>query len=272
MSDQNPLDRPNTTNLGWRIQQLRLRRGLQQKTLARLANVDAAFLNRMERGRSSRSRPKPETIHRLLDALDATPAEREAVFHVEVPPLSEGEIQSCVSEIEADYERAPEPMVLVDDRWNRWYINELGRRMFALSDDEYRRCLGRTTLDAFVDPEQPLYSRYSEEHRELQFAQRLIIFKTFFAAQQFDTWYLAVEDYVKRFPLGRRVWEHPESYVPPIFMFSQEVTMTDPQGRIYMLAAQADILLKSPRFMLVQLRPRDEETRRLLATLHAAEA
>ncbi|HVG00621.1 MAG TPA: helix-turn-helix domain-containing protein [Chloroflexia bacterium] len=272
MSDQNPLDRPNTTDLGWRIQQLRIRRGLQQKTLARLANVDAAFLNRMERGRSSHSRPKPETIHRLLDALDATSAEREAVFHVEVPPLSDEEIQSCVAEIKSTYEHAHEPMVLVDGRWNRWYINEVGRRMFALSDDEYRRCLGRTTLDAFVDPEQPLYSRYSDEHREFQFAERLIIFKTYFTAQQFDTWYLAIEDYVKRFPLGRRVWEHPESYVPPTFMFSQEVTMTDPAGRIYRLAAQADILLKTPRFMLVQLRPRDGETQRLLSELHTTES
>ncbi|HEX8221240.1 MAG TPA: helix-turn-helix domain-containing protein [Chloroflexia bacterium] len=272
MSDQNPPHRPNTTALGWRIQQLRVRRGLQQKALARLANVDAAFLNRMERGRSSRSRPKPETIHRLLEAMDASPDERAAVFHVEAPPPSEEEIQTCVAEIATTYEHAPEPVVLIDDRWNRWYINGIGRRMFELSDDEYRRSLGRTTFDAFVDPEQPLYSRYPDEHREFHFAQRVIIFKTFFAAQQFDSWYLAVVDYITRFSMGRKVWEHPESYVPPTFMFSQDVTMEDLQGRTYRLAAQADILLRTPRFMLVSLRPADEETQRLLSALHAAGA
>jgi transcriptional regulator with XRE-family HTH domain len=272
LSYHKQLDRNDTTDLGWRIQQLRMRRGLQQKALARLANVDAAFLNRMERGRSRRSKPKPETIHRLLNALDATPAEREAVFHVELLPPSAEEVRACVAEIQVEYEHAPEPVVLVDDRWNRWYINTLGRRMFWLEDDEYQRCLGLHTLGAFVDPEQSLYSRYSEEHREFHFAQRVITFKAFFAAQQFDTWYLAVEDYLKRFALGRRVWEHPETYAPPTFMFSQEVTFTGPEGQVYRLTAQADILLRTPRFMPVLLRPRDEETRSLLAALHAAGA
>jgi transcriptional regulator with XRE-family HTH domain len=272
LSDQKQLDQNDTTDLGWRIQQLRVRRGLQQKALARLANVDAAFLNRMERGRSRRSKPKPETIHRLLDAMQATPAEREAVFHVEVPPPSDEEIRACVAEIEAAYELAPEPIVLVDDRWNRWYINTLGRRMFALEDQDYRRSLGLNTLGALVDPEQPLYSRYSEEHREFHFAQRVTTFKAFFAAQQFDRWYLAVEAYLTRFPLGRRIWEHPETFTPPLFMFSQEVTFRDPQGRTFRVTAHADILLKNPRFMPVQFRPRDEETRVLLATLHAAQS
>jgi hypothetical protein len=122
-----------------------------------------------------------------------------------------------------------------------------------------------------VDPEQPLYSRYSEEHREYHFAQRVITFKAFFASQQFDTWYLEVEQFLKRFPLGRRIWEHSESFAPPIFMLSQEVTFRDPQGRTFRFTAHVDILLKNPRFMVVQLRPRDEETRDLLAVLHAAE-
>jgi transcriptional regulator with XRE-family HTH domain len=262
---QNQID---TTDLGWRIQQLRLRRGLQQKALARLANVDAAFLNRLERGGARRSRPKPETIHRLLDALYATSAEREAVFRVEVSPLSGEEIQAYVAEIAADTERLQEPIMLIDDRWYHWYINGIGRRMFGLSEEEYQRSLGVHTLGAYVDPAQPLYSRYNDERREYHFAQRVLSFKLFFAAQQFDRWYLDVEGYIKSFPMGRKIWDRPEVYAPPTFMLSHEGTYRDPKGRTYRLMGQVDILLKNPRFMLIQLKPQDAETRALLESLH----
>ncbi|MDQ3706266.1 MAG: helix-turn-helix domain-containing protein [Chloroflexota bacterium] len=261
----------DTTDAGWRIKQLRLRRGLQQKALAQLANVDAAFLNRLERGGSRRSKPKPETIYRLLEALQATPAEREAVFHMEVPPPSDEEIEAFVAEIASELELSPEPSVLVDNRWYRRYINRVGRRMYGLTDDEYRRSVNVHTLAAYVDPDQPIYSRYRDEDRLYHFARRVLTFRIAFAAQQFDSWYLDVERYLKRFPMGRSVWENTELVVPPTFMLSQEVTYQDPQQRIYRLMGRVDILLKDPRFMLLQLSPQDDETRRLLDALNAEE-
>ena len=262
--EQNRID---TTELGWRIKQLRLRRGLQQKVLAHLAKSDAAFLNRLEHGGSTRSRPKPETIHRLLDALQATPSERGAVFHVEVPSLTDEEMAAQVAEIAAEIELAPEPITLVDDRWYRRHINRIGRRMYGLSDEEYRRSINVHTFASYLDPTDPLYSRYPEEDRLPDFARRIITFRTYFADQQFDSWYLAVERFVKSFPEGRAIWENTGNVVPPTFLLSQEVRYRDPQGRIYRIMGRADILLKNPRFMLLQLWPNDEETRRLLESL-----
>lgn len=261
----------NTADQGWRIKQLRLRRGLQQKALAQLASVDAAFLNRLERGGSRRSKPKPETIYRLLDALRATPTEREAVFHMEVPPPSDEEIEAFVAEIASELELSPEPAVLVDNRWYRRYINRVGRRMYGLTDDEYRRSVNVHTLAAYVDPEQPIYARYRDADRLYHFARRVLTFRIAFAAQQFDSWYLEVERYLKQFPMGNSVWDNTELVVPPTFMLSQDVTYQDAQQRIYRLAGRVDILLKDPRFMLLQLSPQDDETRRLLASLNAQE-
>ena len=272
MADHTQRDLNNTlepTDPGWRIKQLRLRRGLQQKELARLANVDAAFLNRLERGGSRRSKPKPETIHRLLDALQATPTEREAVFHVEVPPLSDEEIAAFVAEVGPELELLPGPAVLVDDRWFRRYINGIGRRMYGLTDDEYGRSVNVHTLLAYVDPEQPIYSRYLEAERLYHFARRVLTFRVAFAHRQFDSWYLGVEDALKRFEVGASVWENTEFVVPPTFMLSQEVTYRDSQQRIYRLMGRVDIMLKNPRFMLLQLWPQDDETRLLLDSLRA---
>lgn len=253
--------------MGWRIQQLRKRRGLQQKALARLAKVDAAFLNRLERGVSRRSRPKPETVRRLLDALQATNAEREAVFHIEAPPLAHEEMEAQVAEIAGDIELAPDPMVLVDDRWFRRYINRMGRRMYGLTGEEYRRSLNVHMLAAYVDPQQPLHSRYLEEERVYHFARRALTFRLYFAGQQFDSWYLDIERYLKSFPIGESVWDNLSTVEPPTFMFSQEVNYQDPQQRIYRLTGRADYLFRNPRFMVLQFWPRDEETRRLLEAL-----
>ncbi|MDQ3929783.1 MAG: helix-turn-helix domain-containing protein, partial [Chloroflexota bacterium] len=225
--------RPNTTDLGWRVKQLRLRRGLQQKALARLANVDAGFLNRLERGGTGRSKPKSETIYRLLDALQATAAEREAVFHVEVPTLPEEQVREFVAEIAAEYELSPDPVVLLDDRWFRRYINRAGRRMYGLTNDEYRRSIGAHVLSAYANPQEPLCSRYLDEERTYHFARRVLAFRMCFANQQFDSWYLDVERYLKTFPVGRSVWENAEEVAAPTFLLSQEVTYQDPQQRIY---------------------------------------
>lgn len=268
MSNRTEYESNRSTELGWRIKQLRLRRGVQQKELARLASLDAAFLNRLERGGAGRSKPKPETIHRLLDALQVTPPEREAVFHVEVPPLSGEELAAQVAEIAAELELSPYPTVLVDDRWYRRYINPLARRMYGLSEDEYRHSVDVHTLYAYVDPAQPLYSRYIEEERVYHFARRVLTFRTYFADQQFDSWHLEVERNIKRFEVGRAVWENTENVVPPTFLLSQDVTYLDPQGRVYRLTGRGDILLKNPRFMILQLWPQDDETRLLLEALH----
>ncbi|MEA2575614.1 MAG: Helix-turn-helix domain [Chloroflexia bacterium] len=272
MSDQLQQDSNRSTDLGWRIKQLRLRRGLQQKALARLANVDAAFLNRLERGGAGRSKPKPETVYRLLDALQATPAEREAVFRVEVPPLSDEEMQSKVAEIAVELEVSPYPTILVDDRWYRRYMNGLARRMYGLTEDEYRRSVNVHTLAAYLEPEQPLYSRSVDEERVYHFARRVATFRTYFADQQFDSWYLAVERYIKRFPVGRAVWENFENNdlaVLPTYLLSQEVTFIDPHGNIYHLMGRGDVLLKNPRFMILQFWPQDDDTRLLLDSLRA---
>jgi transcriptional regulator with XRE-family HTH domain len=251
----------HTADLGWRLQQLRLRRGLQQKEFARLAQVDAGFLNRLERGASRRSHPKPDTINKLLDALEATTAERAAVFHTEPPPITQAEIDAQVAEFASLSEADPQPHVLVDEHWYRHYMNGMARHMFGLSDAEYQTSRGEHVLQTFIDPSSPLYSRYPDDSRITLFAQRLYSFKMLFANQEFDSWYLRVQALVRSFPLGARLWDHPDVSTLPMFLLSQEVTFTTPRAPRLSMSAQMNVLLRNPRFGVVTLRPLDEETR-----------
>src|SRR5687768_11799627 len=142
----------NNTDVGWRLQQLRLRRGLRQNELAELAGLDPGYLNRLERGTSRKANPKPDTVNKILDALSASPDERSAVFHVEPPPLTPDEIAAVVSEIEATYEDSEQLVTLVDHHWVRRYHNHTMRRVLGLTDEEYQRTLGEMPIFSLIDP------------------------------------------------------------------------------------------------------------------------
>src|SRR5437868_15071107 len=75
-------------NIGWRLRTLRLRRDLTLVELAGTAGLDVSYLSRLERDALQNAKPKPDTINRVLDALQATPDEREAMYHIEPPPLT----------------------------------------------------------------------------------------------------------------------------------------------------------------------------------------
>ncbi len=191
------------------------------------------------------------------------------MFHIEAPAITQGEIDAVVDEVSSEFELSPDPVILVDDRWFRRYINGTGRRMFGLTGEEYARSLGGHVLAAYVDPAEPLFTRYPDEERAYHLARRVLAFRLYFANQQFDSWYLAVERHLKRFEVGASAWDNQGLVVPPRFLLSQEVTYLDPQKRTYRLEGRLDILVRHPRFMLLQFRAEDEDTRRLLNSLRA---
>ncbi len=267
MSDIQEQRKTDTTDVGWRLQQLRIRRGLQQKEFARLAGVDAGFLNRLERGSSRRSHPKPNTVNKLLDALGATQAEREAVFHAEVPVLTAEEISAQVAEFMLYAEDNSNPMVLIDEHWYRWYMNRMARRMFDLSGTEYAKTLGEHVLQSYVDEASPLYERYPVADRFYYFTQRLVAFQTLFADQQFDSWYLEVAQKITQTSIGAQVWHHPAVTGLPIFLHQQEVRYTNPDNATFSVDGQINILLRNPRFAVITSKAQDEQTRELLDSL-----
>ena len=72
--------------LGGRLRVLRLSRGMTLIQLAELSKLQLAFLSRLERDALPYGKLNPETVDCILDALGATPEEREAVYHIEDPP------------------------------------------------------------------------------------------------------------------------------------------------------------------------------------------
>lgn len=264
MGDNGELSKAATTDVGWRLKQLRLRRGLQQKELARLAGIDGAFLNRLEHGSQQRSRPKTDTVNRLLNALDATPAECVAVFHAEPPALTPVQIEAQRAEFSQHEEDDSSPMMLIDEHWYRWSMSRMARLMFELSDGEYERTIGENFLESYVYESSPLYTRYPDEDRTYYFKQRLITFQTLFASQQFDNWYLEVAQKITATPLGAQLWHHPGATVLPIFLHHQEVRFTHSGYGVFSMDWQVNILLRNPRFAILTFKPRDAETQAFL--------
>src|SRR6478736_409193 len=73
----------DSPNIGRRLRILRLRCDKTLVELATLAGLDVSYLSRLERDALQNAKPKPDTINRVLEALQASPQEREAVYHVE---------------------------------------------------------------------------------------------------------------------------------------------------------------------------------------------
>src|SRR5437762_7707134 len=108
-------DEADTQDIGWRVRQLRLRRGLSLAAVARLAGKHTSQISRLERQWARSGAPKWSTVNKILDALRATRAEREAVFHEEIPVLSEREIEEQVAATTAEYGASRTAVVLLDD-------------------------------------------------------------------------------------------------------------------------------------------------------------
>src|SRR5437764_7606224 len=136
----------DSTNLGWRLRVLRNRHDLTLVELAKLTGLDISYLSRLERDSLPNAKPKPDTINKVLDGLGATREEREAVYHIERPPLSGEEITAQVLSIASQEEQSPEPLVLRDEHWFAWYYNCAARAALGLTADEYTRSLGSHLL------------------------------------------------------------------------------------------------------------------------------
>src|SRR5438876_5133953 len=159
-------------SLGWRLRVLRLRREMTLAELARLSGLEISYLSRLERDVLQNAKPKPETVDRILDAVDATLEERQSIYHLEHPPLDKCEIEEQIQILFEQQETFPEPVILRDEHWNACYFNLSARTALGLTVKEYRRMLGTNMLHEIIDPAIPAYSRCSDEERETVFSVR----------------------------------------------------------------------------------------------------
>jgi transcriptional regulator with XRE-family HTH domain len=251
------------------LRTLRLRRGFSLAEIASLAGLDISYLSRLERDALQNAKPKPETINRVLDALAATLAERDAVYHVEYPPLGTPEIEVEAAAVAREAEDDAEPVELIDEQWYVWYNNRSARAALGLSPEEYGRTIGGHLLHAVIDPANPRYSRVPDEEREAAFAQWTRMFKTHFAGQEFDAWYQRVVARVYDFPWAAAIWEHPPAMPPALFLERQDLTINNPAVGKLRFRFQLNRLMTNPRFHLAGWTPLNESTARQLASLRS---
>lgn len=253
----------DTTDIGWRLKQLRLRHKLTQSDLARLAEIDVSYLSRAESSRTAKPRPKRNTVDKLLDAMGATSREREALFHVEECPLSPSEIDAVVKQIAAVEEDNPLPVTIVDNRWFRRYQNRSMRAVLDLDAERYKLSLGEHVLCSMIDPRSPMYNRFVEDERRRLFAWRSATFKLQFANQEFDSWYREILAQIRQVPWALQIWEDPQEELPQ-FLMLQEISFNNPRvGKLNFLT-QANQLMRDPRFVMLHMTPQGEETVRLV--------
>ncbi|MFL5733891.1 MAG: helix-turn-helix domain-containing protein [Chloroflexia bacterium] len=239
-----------SASLGWRLRVLRARRELALIELAKLTGLDISYLSRLERDALPNAKPKPETVSKVLDGLDATQDEREAVYHIERPPLAPEEIEARVREIAAREEENSQPLVLRDDRWYSWYFNRAARAALALTADEYKRMIGSNMLLEFIDPALPRYSRVPSGERESAFSIRARMFRVNFAPEEFDGWYLKVVSRIYDFPWAVPLWENPPSDSDTLVIEQQDLNIANPTAGTIRVRLQMNHLLANPRFIV----------------------
>jgi transcriptional regulator with XRE-family HTH domain len=252
-------------NVGRRVRALRLRRELTLVELAALSNLDVSYLSRLERDAIQNAKPKPDTINRVLDALQATQQERDAVYHIERPALTRREITLQVLEI-ASLDEDPEPLLLRDEHWYVWYYNRAARAALGLSEAEYEPSIGAHMLYEIIDPSIPRYSRVPEDTREEAFSLRARMFQLDFAGQEFDQWYQDVVSRVYEFPWAVPLWERPLT-TNSLVIGRQDMLLLNPiAGRLH-VRLQLNRLMSNPRFLLTNWTPLDDETANHIAKL-----
>jgi transcriptional regulator with XRE-family HTH domain len=259
------LQTDDTQDIGWRLHQLRLRRGLSLRELAERSGKHVSQLSRLERRGARSGQPKPATVSQVLDALDATPAERTAIFHVEAPALTSDEIAEQVAQIAREYGKSPSAYILLDEHWYRWYLNPSARAVLGLSPEEYERSIGNHGVVQLVDSSTSLYHRYADSSRRELFSLWAASFRFHFADQQFDRWYLDIEAEISKAYWARQIWESPP-YIPE-FADSQVLHMINPKLGILNVRVQLNQMMKAPRFVMVEITPADDKTARKMAEL-----
>lgn len=251
-------DTRDTSDVGWRIKQLRLRHGFSQVEVAERAGLDNSYLSRLESPGVRKSQPKRETVIRVLEALQATDQERYAVFQVEAPPHTPHEIMMQVMECAEAYEEDPRAFGLFDEHRSLWYLNGTARAIMGFTPEEYGRTIGQNYLVSVIDPENPFYSRFDSERRATLFSMRAAGFKYHFAHEEFSHWYLAMTARIREFPWAAEIWDDPPEIAP--FVDSQLFTLISPlAGKLY-VRSQFNNLLVAPRFGFIEWIPADEET------------
>jgi transcriptional regulator with XRE-family HTH domain len=257
--------KPDTQSVGWRLKQIRLRRGLTQVDLARLAGISNSQVSRLELAGPGGTRPKPSSLERVLGALGVSGDERAALFHVEAPPPSPQEIFDVVRRCAAEYERSDRAIGLLDEHRFIWYFNATARAAQGLTPGRYWRLIGEHTLTAVVDPASPMYGSYPPQEREALFSMRAAAFKQRFAREQFSRWYMRVVQRVRRYEWAARAWDNPSQL--PTYLDNQLFLTTHHTLGDLHLDAQYNTLLRDPRFGLLELTPRDSASAERLAVI-----
>jgi transcriptional regulator with XRE-family HTH domain len=255
----------DTQDIGWRLRQLRLSRGLSLKVLAERSGKHVSQLSRLERRDSRTGQPKPATVSQVLDALDASPVERTAVFHVEEPALTRAEIEAQMAQVAREYGKSLSAYILLDEHWYRWYLNPAARAVLGLSPEEYEDSIGNHGVVQLIDSSTALYHRYAESSRRELFSKWAATFRFHFAAQQFDRWYLDIEAQISKIHWARQIWEAPP-YVPE-FADTQVMHMINPELGVLNVRVQLNQMMKAPRFVMVEIMPVDDKTSRKMAQL-----
>ncbi|MEO8285632.1 MAG: helix-turn-helix transcriptional regulator [Chloroflexota bacterium] len=265
MSTDNRSKAPKSNDIGWRLRQLRLRRGSSLRSLAERSGKHSSQLSRLEREWARNGTPKPETVTELLDALEATPEERRAVFHFEEPAVTPEEIAEQVHRIAAEYDNSPVPIFLADDRWYRWYMNRAGRMLFGLTAEEYDQTIGEHMLLHLLSADSPLSRRYIEQERRTTFSMRAAAFQAVFADQQFDEWYLRIAEQIRPHHWAEQIWLSPPKR--PMFADSLVFDFIHPTAGPLRARTQLHKLVNAPRFSIIEVAGDTSESSAKLAEL-----
>lgn len=204
------MDHPETPSPGGaRLRELRRRLGITQLWVELEAELGTGYLQRVESGRVHQ--PGRDTLERILSAMDARFTERKEVlelfgYTVSVTPPDDDEVAWACDLARPELDEFPFPAYALECTnrliaWNPVFPFLLGE---SSTEDDVMRLAHGSFLEAWFDPESPLYGLVDEPDRFLPALIRA--FRHEMRQFQNEEWYEAVLAGPRRFELFRHYW------------------------------------------------------------------
>lgn len=126
-----------TSTLGGLIKDFRIKKRLSQLEISlRIGWSDTTRLSKIEQGRVGR--PTRPTLDKIMDALDLNEHEKGEMLLASNLIPTKKEVGEVLKRLESKLKEFDCPLMLVDFSWNVFYMNDECRKLYKVSDENYK--------------------------------------------------------------------------------------------------------------------------------------
>lgn len=206
---------------GKKLRELREQARMTQQEIEGEAELGFGYLQRLELGKVSR--PKRETLERILTTLNASYNDRYEVlslfgYMVSTPLPTDKEIEWAIQVSKEHLQRCPYPVYLLDCAYRIWAWNAYVPRMIGQDPDGLRMkgFQGKCVVELIFDEQHGIAALASNSDET--FTSLLLTFRAALYPYQEEEWCKSMTAKVLELPLFKAYWDQTERYLQSINM------------------------------------------------------